>query len=144
MIVSAIGGRVRLRHLALRSESTATAAREQINALAGVHSVDNDCRVGSLLVRFDPSLLDAATIAQTLQLDQPRQHSEHRRGRGTAPSVLLTMGGSLALLLGSLAFKAKHIHMLSGLAFVVSTGLHMVRHGRRSGPPRRRSGEENR
>ncbi|MDO5484497.1 MAG: hypothetical protein Q4F27_06265 [Desulfovibrionaceae bacterium] len=50
-------GRVRIRHPALRREDVARAARERIQAVTGITSVECNTVSGSVLILYDSALL---------------------------------------------------------------------------------------
>ncbi|MDR2077105.1 MAG: hypothetical protein LBP61_09305 [Desulfovibrio sp.] len=131
MIASFIDGRVRIRAGALKQAGNMAAAKSLVEAGPGVLKVEGNLRTGSLLVYYDPAILPRETLLGAASLLEER-FGDARRGGGAkiAPRpfsreteiflLFLSYGGTLAGLL-----LDRRLHVLSGLAFSLLTGLHV-------------------
>ena len=74
-IVSAVPGRARLRVQGIRDDADRAAeSAARVQALAGVHTADANPTTGTMLVRFDPAVIDVpAIIAALAPPTRPRQ-----------------------------------------------------------------------
>lgn len=125
MIVSAIPGRIRLR---LTDTAGAHAMARTLADTAGVLETVLNPRTGSLLVRYDPSLLSLDRLKPLLggaAPSSPPPGNTHRRRADTMRLVkrgmLVSLG--ISLLLG--AADRKTAHIASGAAFVALLGYHL-------------------
>jgi len=146
-IVSNCAGRARFRDPALKREQLLAQAQQVLSALPGVDSVEANPRVGSLLVRFDPSRAALEALVQALSAGvgltgEPvgvpvTAGAAPRRRRGTPKKaalplvdrrVLKNLGllATLSLSMGGVLFHLKKVHYLSGLAFLALSGDHVL------------------
>ena len=56
-------GRVRLRHPALENPRTAGAAQRSLEGIPGIREVGINTQTGSVLLLYDPAVLDRETLA---------------------------------------------------------------------------------
>lgn len=89
-ILSAIPGRARMRVHGLRDDAArATEVTNTVRALAGVTAVEANVLTGSLLVRFDASQTDVASIVAALE---PPVRVRPLRAAERAPYLRLVVG----------------------------------------------------
>lgn len=154
-IRSAIPGRVRVRHPAIKDEETAASLRTFLQGLPGVRTIEINPRVGSLLLMWDPqklSLEDLKALAQAaLPAGQPEPAkaspspqsprlpaamtglSPFRPSRAVNRAVNRVLTGSYALLMLGLVPGFRRnlaLHVLAGTAFSAFLAWHMVRYRR--------------
>lgn len=61
-VTSFIDGRIRFRHRALRDEAVADRLKAYLSTLPGVRSTEVNTRTGSVLLDYDPDVLDRKTL----------------------------------------------------------------------------------
>ena len=84
--VHVIPGRARFRIPALRhSETVAEALRRRLSAMAGIHQVEIRRCSASIIIRFDPHLLDAAGLQASLMGEAAIAAPTTRPGAGSRP-----------------------------------------------------------
>ncbi len=66
-VTSFIEGRVRLRHPIFKNMEVVTQVQELLQNMPGVESLTHNPRTGSLLLEYDPELLDQETLLAMLQ-----------------------------------------------------------------------------
>jgi hypothetical protein len=131
VIASFIDGRVRIRAEALKQAEIMAAAKSMVEAGQGVLKVEGNLRTGSLLVYYDPAVIARETLLGAAALLEERFGDARRGGRGKNAArafgrktemflLFLSYGGTLAGLLFD-----RRIHVLSGLAFFLLTGVHV-------------------
>lgn len=115
MIVSYIPGRVRLRAAALKNPETMQSVLEMAQGFEGVLSVEPNPRSGSLLVLYDPALIDEAMLQQAAAAFADHFGTEEARsgGRGL-PRCLQGGRGELNLLLGALGLTVASLALGKG------------------------------
>jgi len=154
-VKSFVDGRIRLRHPALCSPDNAALLLEMINAVDGVRSTTLNPVTGSLLLEYDPSVLDLQTlldmaapletfvgshVKQNSSLDmQPKESQNGRKSpAGSCSRGFLQRGKRRPLNLGmlftlgtSMAFALAGRmtgHVAWGLAFLALGSVHIGIH----------------
>ncbi|MDO3377692.1 HMA2 domain-containing protein [Geoalkalibacter halelectricus] len=136
MTIHSIPGRLRLRHMTLRNSEVREQLRRHAGRLSGIQELDINPRTASLLVRYDPQVLDSATLHATLEQLVPgaarpassaghthslsRQLSRDERKK-LAYAMLTSLGTSLLALL----VHGKKAHVIAGCVFLAGLGLHL-------------------
>lgn len=131
MIVSYIPGRVRLRAAALKNPETMQAVLEMAQGFEGVFSAEPNPRSGSLLVLYDPALIDEAMLqAATAFADHfgteeagADGHGLPRRPQNGRVELSLLLG-TLGLTVASLAL-GKGAHAALGGLFCLLSAKHV-------------------
>lgn len=145
-IVSALPGRIRLRHPALRSPSRHRELMDRLTALDGLRVAENNSAVGSLLVLYDPTRVErmaaeaqvTAAAAAVLELGDaaPPPPDAERKAAALLPKwpinrvAKIGMLGSLAVSLAALG-TGKRLHAGAGALFVALMLIHMAGHRKR-------------
>lgn len=136
-IVSALPGRLRLRHADWRDPSRHQAVAER---LAGMGTVSGNPAIGSLLLRYDPARTgEVAAILAEILPPAPEPRAPARRAPGRRPigkrdlnraakiGAMLSLALSLAALPGN-----RRLHAQAGAVFVALTLVHMAVHWRQT------------
>ncbi|MBP8170896.1 MAG: hypothetical protein KAX90_01250 [Pseudomonas sp.] len=135
LIVSALPGRIRVRDPRLRQLARLECLRTCLAQLPGVASIELGGRTGSLLLHYDPQLIDSetleaqvehATLAALKVRASPARSGLMQANRWAKLGMLASLSGSLALL----ALGNKRGHGLAGGLFVAGLGLHLLVHRR--------------
>lgn len=139
LITSFYNGRARLRHPALRDRDRAENACALLDATPGMTCVTANPRTGSLLLQYDPAVLDAASLLQAAEQaaaewDKLRVESGKikRRLQCAVPRGLVNRG-MLAALAGTLGFalaQRSKAHALAGGVFVALNAFHLYTYRR--------------
>lgn len=143
-IVSALPGRIRLRHPLLRQPGRNRDLADRIAALNGLRVADSSTTAGSLLILYDPArtartaaeALVAAAAADALNITPPPAAPSPPPGTGrvaagqTATRALnraakIGMMGSMAATLAALGV-GKRLHAGAGAVFVALMLVHMT------------------
>lgn len=143
-VASFFDGRIRFRHVALRDPDVAARLHEYLTtSLPGVRSAQVNSRTGSLLLEYDPEVLDRSTLlglaSRAEELLAPLQEKKgetrapgeirpvrHRSGRASARrtlnrSMLVTLAASV--LFGALGRARAHVVL--GAAFTALSAAHL-------------------
>jgi cation transport ATPase len=134
MVVSTVAGRIRVRSNRLKSKKVADEVRQRAAKLDGVTQARVNPAAGSLVVTYDPGLVDTIELEDALEalcLDTAaaprklvsRDVSRHLN-RATKLGMMATLGTSLAY--GFAGKKKPHIGF--GAAFLAFAGMHMLRY----------------
>lgn len=144
-IVSAIPGRLRLRHPALRRPGRLAALQQTLAAWPEVLELQASPATGSLLLRYDALALDEALCARRCEAavaellpGRADPAPEARQARNTTRASALRANrlakrGMLASLAVSLLLAAtgvKRLHVWTGLVFLHALGAHLWVHRR--------------
>lgn len=147
-IASAVPGRIRLRHPALRRAECHRALVERVTALDGLRVAEANAAVGSLLVLYDPAGLaapaaEAAVAAVAADVlgtqeppgDAPAPAAPPRPIRGSSTwsvnrvakiGMLTSMTATLAALT-----VGRRLHAGAGVVFLAFMLVHIAQHRRR-------------
>ena len=133
MIVSTVEGRIRVRAKRLKSAAIAASITRQVEGLEGVDEVRANPAAGSLVVSFDPGLIDTVALEDRLEaLCLPPERAPSKAGRDLSRHLnRATKVGMMATLATSLAYGFlgnKKAHIGFGAAFVALAGAHMFRY----------------
>jgi hypothetical protein len=147
LIASSIPGRLRLHHGALRNPHLLERLRTAVAGWQEVLAVETNPRAGSLLIRYDPLLLEPrpceertlATAAELLGTHSATaaRSQRHAHALGGSPRVKVNrwakrgMLASLALLLVLAAMGLKSWHTMVGIAFLHGLAVHLWTHRQR-------------
>ncbi|HYG85239.1 MAG TPA: hypothetical protein VD978_03190 [Azospirillum sp.] len=144
-IVSALPGRIRLRHPSLRQRSRSQELTARLAALDGLRIAESNPAVGSLLVLYDPACVERTAIearvaaAASAVLDNGDAAPVNREEEGeTALSLKrqlnraakIGMLGSMAVSLAALG-TGKRLHAGAGALFVALMLIHTTVHRKR-------------
>lgn len=143
-IVSFFDGRIRFRHAVLRNPALAAGLREYLTtSLPGVRSADVNPQTGSLLLEYDPDVLDRRTLldlaarAESLlfplqeekkKADAPGERRPVRRRLGRAQVRLALNRSMLVTLAASVFFGAlgrERAHVTLGVVFTALSAAHL-------------------
>lgn len=139
LITSFYDGRARVRHPALRDRELAENARALLSAAPGIINVTVNPRTGSLLLEYDPAVLDTAALLQAAEqaaaewdnLRAEREEKKHRH-QCAVPRELVNRG-MLAALAGTLGFalaRRSRAHALAGGVFMALNAFHLYTYRR--------------
>lgn len=140
-IVSTVSGRVRIRDARLKKVPVATLVEEILSACTAITGTETNCRVGSVLVRFDTDREDAAAIAKLVAdaldvaaasaLDGVRQCARFpvrclptNLPRLKRAAVNGGLSGSLLVSAAAAMLHLKSLHVVSGWLFLGLAGFH--------------------
>lgn len=132
-IVSSLPGRIRIRDKRLRDQARLNELRKELLKIAAITQLKGDARTGSVVVNFDPSVIEIAALETQLDSAVDKVLAE-----SLIPQLLtkkrinrynkIAMMGSLA---ASLAFATarqkrwRRWHVLTGYLFVANMGVHL-------------------
>ncbi|PWC44238.1 HMA2 domain-containing protein [Azospirillum sp. TSO22-1] len=139
-IVSAVPGRIRLRHPTLRRSDHHRDVADRLAAVDGLRVAESNPAVGSLLVLYDPAALDPAEaearVAAVAGLD-PGAAPAATPASAMRPmasrinrAAKIGMLGSMAATLAALTV-GRRAHAGAGMLFVALMLVHIVNHRRR-------------
>lgn len=143
-IVSAVPGRIRLRHPTLRRPDRHREVADRLVAVDGLRVAEGNPAVGSLLVLYDPAALDPAEAeARVVAVAVPDSASAPAAAPAPAARPMaqpvasrinraakIGMLGSMAATLAALTV-GKRLHAGAGTLFVALMLVHIVNHRRR-------------
>lgn len=134
-IVSRTKSRMRLRIPQLKSNETAVKIFDEVRNVAGIETADINETTGSLLIRFVPDLFDEQQLEKILQnnLERllvssrcvPEKILRSKELRRVENGSMMLFGGAT---LASILLKNWKLHTYAGIAYTVSTLLHMYRY----------------
>ncbi len=147
MIASFVDGRVRLRHNVLKNADIMLQIDAFVRTLSGVLSVEGNVRTGSLLIHYDPEILDEETLNTLLEQAAILLGQEDSPAANEAPATsgfclscaaekFLELPnrknfkrtlGVLVPLMVALALTNKRYHAMAGGLFVALSLGHMWR-----------------
>ena len=133
-IVSSAAGRIRVRDKNLRDQAKLNALKKELVKIKAITELHDNVRTGSLLVRFDPNLVETAMLEANIE-----SAADQSIGKPSTPPSLLTKKSinrynkfaMLATLGASLALTASHRkrwrrwHALTGNLFIANLGVHL-------------------
>lgn len=133
-IVSSAPGRIRVRDKNLRDQTKLNTLKKELSTIAAITELHDNVRTGSMLVRFDPNLVETAILEVNIE-----SAADQAIGKPSTPLSLLTKKSvnrynklaMLATLGASLAFTASHRkrwrrwHALTGNLFIANLGVHL-------------------
>jgi hypothetical protein len=129
LIVSTVEGRIRVRARRPKSAVVAASITRQVEGLEGVDQVRANPAAGSLVVSFDPVLMDTVALEDRLEaLCLPPERAPSKAGRDLSRHLnRVTKVGMMATSLACGFLGNKKAHMGFGAAFVALAGAHMFR-----------------
>ena len=129
MIVSAIDGRLRFVHPALRSESIAGALEARLRGLKSVTFSEVNQTTGSLLVKYNSSNTQQKSIVKIIKEQVKKTRNRHKNkyltGRGARRAVKFIMAGTITGSMIILSAGSERWHYRIGSAFLSALVLHL-------------------
>lgn len=128
-IVSATPGRIRIRDKGLRQNERLTRLQEALAGLPGINECTGNRRTGSLLLRFDPAIVDMTALEATIDAAVDAEFAlpvgKHPLRKKLNRYAKIGMLGSMAATLAFAASGNKRLHTAAGTFFVGCMGVHM-------------------
>ncbi len=132
-IVSSLPGRIRIRDKRLRDQARLNELKKELLKITAITELQGNIRTGSVVVNFDPSIIEIAALETKLDSAVDKVLAEP-----LTPPLLtkkrinrynkIVMVGSLAASLALAAARRKRWrrwHALTGYLFVANLGVHM-------------------
>ncbi|PID42306.1 MAG: hypothetical protein CSB48_11015 [Proteobacteria bacterium] len=130
-ISSTTPGRVRIRTARLRSKRFAAETENKVSRLEGVTDVRCNLRSGSLVVNFDPKIIDELAMEEKLESICTRRKPSPTDKKLRARVNQISKIGMATTLTSSVAFAfagKKKLHLYTGNAFLFFAAIHMLRY----------------
>ncbi|WP_045217050.1 HMA2 domain-containing protein [Desulfonatronovibrio magnus] len=134
MLVSAIPGRLRVRHDALQFNQSANAVQSTLSELEGIQNLSLNTRTCSALIEYDPRVIDQAVISSKLAEFLPDQKRSEKprtaswnKGRVSKRGMLACLGAALIMAV----LDEEDAHIMFGIGFLGFLGLHLNVHSKR-------------
>ena len=136
MIASTVNGRIRVRSNRLKSRKTANSIQQEIENLEGVYDVRTNTGAGSIIVNFDPRVIEPEHLEELIENAwAPTPNGNRKKGKTLSRTVnrvakvgmMSTLATSITY--GFLGNKKQHIRY--GKAFLAFAGVHMLKHSNR-------------
>lgn len=132
-IVSSLPGRIRVRDKQLRDQARLNALKNELLKIPAITELQCNVRTGSVVVNFDPSAIEIATLENKLDLAVDKILTDPLTPPLLTKKTInrynkISMVGSLAV---SLAFATarrkrwRRWHALTGYLFVANLGVHL-------------------
>lgn len=135
MITSTVSGRIRVRSCSLKSRQFSEDASRSIQQFEAVDSVRTNLRSGSLIVTYNPELIEEQLIEREVEeicLQKAMKKPAKRKSRPVSAKVgTVSKYGMMATLVPSIALGfagKKKLHIYTGIAFLAFAGLHTTRY----------------
>ena len=133
-IVSSLPGRIRIRDKNLRDQAKLNELKNELLKIAAITQVQDNVRTGSVLVRFDRSAIEIATLEANIvsAVDKvigkpskpPALLSRKNINRYNKLVMLASLGTSLTFAVASRR-RWRRLHALTGYLFIANLGVHL-------------------
>ncbi|HAJ79681.1 MAG TPA: hypothetical protein DCO75_07905 [Fibrobacteres bacterium] len=132
-IVSSSPGRIRIRDKRLRDQARLNELRKELLKITAITELQGNARTGSIVVNFDPSVIEIAALETKLDLAVDKVLAESltppllTKKRINRYNKIAMMGSSAASLALAAARRKRwrHLHALTGYLFVANLGVHL-------------------
>lgn len=133
-IVSSLPGRIRIRDKNLRDQVRLNELKNVLLKIAAITQLQDNVRTGSVLVRFDPSAIEMATLEANIlsAVDKvigkpsktPALLSRKSINRYNKLVMLASLGTSLTFAVARRR-RWRRLHALTGYLFIANLGVHL-------------------
>lgn len=132
-IVSSMPGRIRVRDKRLRDQSRLNELKKALLKIPAITELHGDARTGSIVVNFEPSAIEIATLETKIDsavdkvLAEPLTPPLLTKKRVNRYNKIVMMGSLAASLAFAVARRKRwrRLHALTGYLFVANLGVHL-------------------